>query len=230
MKRLVIIILLVGIFPVINSCSDSIRSDNHDELQRLYQELRDLKVEISELQEQQTILSNNTSSIEKELNGLNATYLKSKERFIQLQSKIIGFEANLLVLKEEESDILIEIKNIETIIKDAIDILESTEDTELYNQYSLLLQESYEKLASLEDQLEEKQLEIAEMDANIESLKEQLAAEQASLEVEYQKEKSRLEAEIKKQDAAKAELKKKLDELLARKEEIEEKIKHLTGS
>ncbi len=180
MKRLVIIILLVGIFPVINSCSDSIRSDNHDELQRLYQELRDLKVEISELQEQQTILSNNTSSIEKELNGLNATYLKSKERFIQLQSKIIGFEANLLVLKEEESDILIEIKNIETIIKDAIDILESTEDTELYNQYSLLLQESYEKLASLEDQLEEKQLEIAEMDANIESLKEQLAAEQAS--------------------------------------------------
>jgi chromosome segregation ATPase len=230
MKRLVIIILLVGIFPVINSCSDSIRSDNHDELQRLYQELRDLKVEISELQEQQTILSNNTSSIEKELNGLNATYLKSKERFIQLQSKIIGFEANLLVLKEEESDILIEIKNIETIIKDAIDILESTEDTELYNQYSLLLQESYEKLASLEDQLEEKQLEIAEMDANIESLKEQLAAEQASLEEEYQKEKSRLEAEIKKQDAAKAELKKKLDELLARKEEIEEKIKHLTGS
>lgn len=51
-----------------------------------------------------------------------------------------------------------------------------------------------------------------------------------SLEEEYQKEKSRLEAEIKKQDAAKAELKKKLDELLARKEEIEEKIKHLTGS
>ena len=230
MKRLVLIILLGGIFPVLNSCSDSIISDNHDELQRLYQELRDLKVEISELQEQQTILSNNTSSIEKELNGLNATYLKSKERFIQLQSKIIGFEANLLVLKEEESDILIEIKNIETIIKDAIDILESTEDTELYNQYSLLLQESYEKLASLEDQLEEKQLEIAEMDANIESLKEQLAAEQASLEEEYQKEKSRLEAEIKKQDAAKAQLRKKLVELLARKEEIVEKTKHLPGS
>jgi len=233
MKHFVLLILLGGIFPVLNSCSDSIRSDNHDELQRLYQELRDIKVEISKLQQQMVSYGAPISSLEAQLVYNEISYQQWNNEFNDIQFWVSIYESKLPNLKKEEAEILEEISNLEAIIEDTLYILEDMEDSELYDHFSQLLQERYEKLATLEDQLKEKQQEIAEMEASLEELKEQLnqyMSEQASREEEYQKEKSRLEAEIKNWDDAKAELRKKLSELLARKAEIEEMIKRLTGS
>ena len=173
------------------------------------------------------------SSLEAQLVYNEISYQQWNNEFNDIQFWVSIYESKLPDLKKEEAEILEEISNLEAIIENTLYILEDMEDSELYDHFSQLLQERYEKLATLEDQLKEKKQEIAEMEASLEELKEQLnqyMSEQASREEEYQKEKSGLEAEIKKWDDVKAELRKKIDELLARKAEIEEMIKRLTGS